>query len=365
MRKIVDYCSYCYKDAKSFLKAITYDGELYKLFGDGFIFRGHSKQSYKLVPSSLREGKLNEYLSNWRSNDSILDRSEFLQILGEHELLHRFYEGCDESALNIPFSSDINFDFKVCRNITFPVFDEWLPSSMYRLAALAQHYGVPTRLLDWTRDINVAIYFSLTDYLKGSKPEENDHLEIWALNAHLIEKERNRLPLKIIKPPYRENPNLSAQKGIFTLWTIYKDTIIPPSIQKGNEKVIVVDTKFAVDSRPLDMLLTDYFQKNKESCLGTYLYKIQIPIDIPTLYDYISKMRSNARYLFPGYSGICREMKENRAVENIRSGLCAIKTLPRSSNYGDNEDVGDRACRPGGDFQTKMNKNIGERNEEV
>ena len=35
-------------------------------------------------------------------------------------------------------------------------YETWLPEDLYELAGLAQHYGVPTRLLDWSQDIFVS-----------------------------------------------------------------------------------------------------------------------------------------------------------------------------------------------------------------
>lgn len=41
-----------YENAKDFIRAISYDGELYELFNEHHIFRGHSTDQYELLPSA-------------------------------------------------------------------------------------------------------------------------------------------------------------------------------------------------------------------------------------------------------------------------------------------------------------------------
>ena len=137
-----------------------------------WIFRGHSRSEHSLVP----------YVG--RAHLTSSTRGKF-----ERSLFDMF---CREARIYV----------------------DPLPSSDWKWLAAAQHHGLPTRLLDWTENPLVALYFA------ARKHDDSDG-KFFALHApKKASKEQLReSPFEITRPvKYRPSivtPRIRAQEGLF------------------------------------------------------------------------------------------------------------------------------------------------------
>jgi hypothetical protein len=177
------------------------------------IFRGQTNELFKLEPLLLR--KDNDHLYSSPTFGAKSELSE-IRIFSEIHFLNTFARYCDSAGLRIPGDSE---EFR--RKYLHPpgMMDSFLghrklwPSDEYfEIMALAQHYGLPTRLLDWSHSSYVAAYFAASGALTGNN---GGRLAVWALNTEDIELKLKSV--RTIQVPGSNNANVAAQRGLFTL----------------------------------------------------------------------------------------------------------------------------------------------------
>jgi hypothetical protein len=94
---------------------------------------------------------------------------------------------------------------------------ERIPASNWQWLALAQHHRLPTRMLDWSFNPSVALYFTVSEL-----PDVVGRLYALHAPSKIGDEEMRRTdPLDIQRPvkyfPEVVTPRIAAQEGLFTL----------------------------------------------------------------------------------------------------------------------------------------------------
>ena len=337
---------------------------------EDFIFRGISNVKYELIPSSLRKNNLNQLKINEliesdykfkvaisekevKNNNLIFDSNHRdadknivilfnkygkptidinskleapenkLQKEREYYVLMKFLYYADKCGLKI--NADENARNLLHTNL--PVaFEGYIDQqSMIEVMSLAQHYGLPTRALDWSYDYKVSLYFAVKDTLLNKK--SNDGV-LWALNYKLIENREfddidYRINLQIYRPEYNTNPNLNAQKGLFTYLNEYIG-----DYDKPLDKIISSELSKTIEERPKDenffgKLITVPINLTSEDII---FYKFIIPKEIkPQILKELYLDGYSEEYLFPGYDGVTQSVINRIKLNNLLNETEALK----------------------------------------
>lgn len=249
-----------------------------------FVFRGVSDEQYSLLPNVLRK------VSN-KTGDRIDSTPKY--VWGREDVI---------------LSSFIAEASSVIKDI--------LPSERNKWAEYAQHFGVPTRYLDWTKNPLIALYFACCC---SSKADEETDAALWVLHApnygnyynqknnemsnaskykdKKISEKINLLLLgepafdyPLIYQPYYVDPRMVAQSSFFMVWgnkeEPLEDMIAPENLMLFSNKI---KSARCFSATQYDQFLLKITISKSEK------YKIIRQLDM---------LGINEKTLFPGLDGI-------------------------------------------------------------
>lgn len=269
------------------------------IFGprDEPIFRGQTKEAWHLEPSILR--RTNHPIYAFPLLRSSLERSDD-RIFAEIHALRTFAVYCDSTGLRIPGDSKefrekyldpskMLDSFVLKKRITPSDKNSerhiWPEDKYFEIMALAQHFGLPTRLLDWSHSSYIAAYFAASCCLKEQLAD--GRLAVWALNTANIKSTLKNV--RTIQVPGSNNVNVAAQRGLFTL-------LMQEYTRGGCFKEPHCLDKYVV------------------SCKSHDLAKVTLPVqEAPKVIDLCERFGVTAATLFPGFAGAAKATQESLA----------------------------------------------------
>ncbi len=176
-----------------------------------WIFRGHGDATWTLLAKAYRGEPYAAFGVNVTLGEGRQEWSAHSDA--ETALLDRFSRALDRVGLPIPTRA-----LEVTRQGDERHSSADTHPDLVPLLALAQHFGLPTKLLDWTRQARFAAYFAAA--YAAVRSNAGGDLAVWALRTDFVESLAERgvdhVELTIRTAPASSNPNLLAQHGLFT-----------------------------------------------------------------------------------------------------------------------------------------------------
>jgi hypothetical protein len=175
--------------------------------------------------------------------------------------------------------------------------------------SLAQHHGLPTRLLDWTYSPFVALHFATDDLYKM-----NEDGVIWCVNFRVIQRflhpelrdalqneDLSVFSIEMLEEKFQPYSKFDSDEGSGDFVLFFE----PPSL---DERIINQVALFSFTSRP-NTKLNEWLQSKVK--IDPHVYKkITFSKDLKwEIRDKLDQANVNERVLFPGLDGLSSWLK--------------------------------------------------------
>lgn len=208
--------------------------------------------------------------------------------------------------------------------------------SILELVASAQHYGIPTRLVDWTRDPYVALFFSISN---NPKPDDGYYTLIYTdLTEHTV---IDNLFLPTTWDDMERTPYIIYNYKRF-LSTIYNQKFLQELIEARNNDLKMMNVQSTSHFRKNGLIFYDAPFSNDRILAQKGLFSIPTSIeginaseqilaqtkeirielslkDRDELLEYLENMNYSTNYLFPDLQNICRYIVDKTIQQDYKS----------------------------------------------
>jgi hypothetical protein len=266
-----------------------------------FLFRGIRDIKHLLIPAAFRPGA-RLLLPTFDNGKTPTNRQ---QIRRELETLIAFIKAADRQGHLIPedsqgFRTELKALTEDLADLSTTSMKEWPTSSLLSVLALAQHYSVPTRLLDWSLDPYVAAYFAAVN--AAAQRNKRGKLAVWAvatssftINEILVGDKAAvaKLPVQHVTAPWANNPNAKAQRAVFLAYRQFD-----------------IDLQTGFEARSYDDLLMNNLSPGFNEV--PHLFCLTLPkSEAPTLLRLLAVQGYDGATAFPGLDGASMSVRES------------------------------------------------------
>ncbi len=249
------------------------------------VYRGHASADWQLIPTILRPNSVP--LGALQNQDQLLCEE---QVWFEFQMLRAFIYACNDSGVTVPGDS-VKFRSKNLVNQEFREYHDapyrWPGEDLVEAMALARMHGLPTRLLDWTTNPLIAMYFAASEALQTDW-EEGQKLAIFELKLDRdVYFDSSPGQIKLLQVPSSISKNVMAQQGLFTVHPI-REQKGEIAATKGLEQYLSASSRSSMRKLTIPV----------EECLG--------------LYKLCRGLGYGAARLYPGADGASKSVVEDQ-----------------------------------------------------
>ncbi len=267
---------------------------------------------------------IQEYrIKNWSDFDSVVFKDSWNSEIKRHRtdfvfrgLSHSIYPL--KPSLNRICSNKLDLEKALLRNFKkYSSLEIKDSSNFWEIVSLAQHHGLPTRLLDWSFSPYVAAHFATESF-----SHYNVDGAIWCID---FVKCREFLP-DSLKGILKDN--MANTFSIDMLKDVIKDFESLEKLENNSEGFPLFFEPPSLDGRIINQYALFSVMSNSQQIISDWLenhnelgFKIIIPASAKLeIRDKLDQININERSIYPGIDGLCRWLcRHYTPTENIKT----------------------------------------------